>query len=720
MKRSVLVMKYISNPWMDYCSDEIRDYLKNTRHLTSPNSFSIIDCRFPEEANKLSISQGFTLRNTILEKCEIDDILKFQEMFSVFYFIEESVKVSLACGEVPKETVYEYLDSLDLTIRKDVIQGIPISEEKLVELIEYFHSFWHLLSVFQDLDSAAKNIYKRIGFGESAPDIKWVSDLEKRSECVEINGQRTLVLSYSQVVEFVKIIISSELTNEDSLDKFEEPLDEIEKFISRKPEEIMKQALNEGVTPLALIEYMFRHKVNFEIIIPHIYSSLADLFYVYGYMDGAFHYMGQAAAIQRKKQPIQVRTEIESCFKRGGLQIWETIMTTSIATFLMAHEIHHVELTLSFKEEKQTIGLLDRLYVWAMTSSHVAYDTITDMWTMLTQPIQRRSMQMINELKEELVNDEAAFVLLEASTSAIMSWSYMYNIFLNIQETIENRCDLKEPIQGLLESYCDIMALYDVLLEESECKLEDVFCAIDSIIRSLAIQEANHIMVQMLKFAIGEVNEIKSLHLKRLQFFVIGILNEWLVLNDDKLHDDCLIKVDWRHASESFAVNNNDSLDMNKVFSFDVLRRFSNTPNFKEKVYDYFVGMLEGLDEIHEYYYQSVIYTFFHSYQDGYITKDFKGIYLKYNENDPNGLVTARLDIAAVTNAITHDEMVKNINEAIKKEKANNSDIEITEMDKMMHIKNTDEILKLYSLIHDNRMITDEDDYINKLVFTEN
>lgn len=511
-------MKYISNPWIEYCSDEIRDYLQNTRHLTSPNSFSIIDCRFPEEVNKLSISQGFTLRNAILEKCEIDDISKFREIFSIFYSFEEKVKVSLASGVISSKTVYEHLNSLDLTIKGDIIYGIPIPKEKLTELIEYFRSFWYLLDIFQTLDSTAKHIYKRMGFGESAPDIKWISDLEKRSECVEINGKKTLILSYSQVVEFAKVIISSGLTNEDSLYKFERPIEEIEKFISSNPEDVATQMLHKGITPLDLIEYIFERKVNLEIIIPHIYSSLADLFYVYGYMDGAFHYMGQAVAIQTKKQPIQVRSEIESCFKHGGLQAWEEIITKIIATFLMAHEIHHVELNLLLKEKRKTNGLFDRLYVWAMISSHVVNDTITDMWNMLTEPIQRRSLQMIDELKEELASDEAALALLEASTHAIMSWAHMYNISSNLQDAIEKRCDLKEPIQGLVESYCDVMALYDILLEESKCELEDVFCAIDSIVRVLAIQEANHIMEQMLKFVIGEIND-RPLHLKRLQLF---------------------------------------------------------------------------------------------------------------------------------------------------------------------------------------------------------
>lgn len=184
---------------------------------------------------------------------------------------------------------------------------------------------------------------------------------------------------------------------------------------------------------------------------------------------------------------------------------------------------------------------------------------------------------------------------------------------------------------------------------------------------------------------------------------MIGIMNEWMALDDDELYNNYLIKVDWKHVPESFAVDN-DSLDIDKIFSFDVLCRFSNTPNFKENLNDYFMGILEGLDEIHQYYYKSVIYTFFHSYQDGYITKDFKGIYLRYKEDIPNGLVTARLDVAAVTNAITHDEMVKNVDKAIKKEKERNTNIKIAEMDTIMHIKNTDKILKLYSQMHDNRM----------------
>lgn len=390
------------------------------------------------------------------------------------------------------------------------------------------------------------------------------------------------------------------------------------------------------------------------------------------------------------------------------MPLWEAMLTVSTATFLMAHEIHHIELDWKYvRKEKQMPGLLDRLYAWSWLISYPAYDSVSNMWNKITFPIYQRSLLIINELKEGLGNDEVAHSLLKACESSIMSWTQLYNVFYNMQEVIEDRCDISEIGKSLEESYCDIMALYDVLLEETDCTLGNTFFVIDTIIKSLAIQETHHMMEQMLQFVQGKIREIRPRHLRRIQFFLMGILFEMLALENPKFQDD-LIQVDWSNIPKSFTVNHEDIKDVAKMISFDVLRRFSDMPNFKNEVRDYFEGTMQGLDEIHEYYYKTAVYTFFHALQDGFITKDFKGLYLKRKSNDSEENLTLTLDLNAVTNAVTHDEMLENVRESMRKEKKKHPKIIMKEIDTLFHITYADKIQRIYAEMHNNKMITDE------------
>lgn len=238
-------MKYISNPWSKYCSDEIKDYLKNTRHMVLPNAFSIIDSRFPEEVNKLTLTEVFALRNTILKSYKIDNIFRFKELFKITYIIEESIKNMEENGELTDENIEIISHILGISVCNGKIQESLVLDEKMKDLLGYFQSYWLLLNVFEDLNNAAIHICERVGFGEEAPDIKWISDLEKKSECVEMNEKSTLILSYSQISDFVKVIIEVELTNEDSLYHFKKSIDEMEKSILKNPEDIIDRICKE-------------------------------------------------------------------------------------------------------------------------------------------------------------------------------------------------------------------------------------------------------------------------------------------------------------------------------------------------------------------------------------------------------------------------------------------------------------------------------------------
>ena len=73
--------KYIAYPWCTYSSDEIRDYLKNTRHIISSNILSAIKCDFLEKTENFSLKEWRKLVNELVNKCEVCSTEKLREIF---------------------------------------------------------------------------------------------------------------------------------------------------------------------------------------------------------------------------------------------------------------------------------------------------------------------------------------------------------------------------------------------------------------------------------------------------------------------------------------------------------------------------------------------------------------------------------------------------------------------------------------------------------------
>lgn len=185
----------------------------------------------------------------------------------------------------------------------------------------------------------------------------------------------------------------------------------------------------------------------------------------------------------------------------------------------------------------------------------------------------------------------------------------------------------------------------------------------------------------MLEFIEGKIDSISQKHITRLQFVIRAILNDFSIL-----------------ISENNGIKIDDET-LNSMPRFDVFKYFINEDNLEFKLYNGINTIFSRLNEIHEFYYKSVIYTFFHIYQDGYITKSFDGIYLKSMERNSKAY-TAIVNANIICNSMTHIDLIKNINDNIRGEKLKYPGCSFLNMNQLLKILNSDKILKLYTDIH--------------------
>lgn len=640
--------KYIAYPWCTYSSDEIRDYLKNTRHIISSNTLSAIKCDFLDKTENFSLKEWRKLVKELVNKCEVCSAEKLREIFDG---LEENFEVKA----------------------NDTTKFFSSVETKYDEVVKDFKAFYHIIELFDDLTECAKEIYKRCGLDKEMASIKWVSDLEKTSEYLTIDGEKTIILSYSQICDFTKVIISASLTNEDSLGRFKRP-ELVELLEKEDPNEFIKWTIANGIDPEDFLKYAYEREIDYEIIIKDIYAIMADVLFVHEYYDAAFHYIEQSNILYRREQKIRVREKQYNLFKKGGITAWKVVLMRESGIFLMAHEIHHMEL------EREGNVRLKQLATWYFGVMGIGEQENDNIWNSVVKGINERSHLIIQELTEGIGNDKVAYELLNACKTEIVSWTHFYNIYSEIQKRIDNEDEEIGDIGQIIEeSYCDFMALYDILEAENDCKLEDVFFAIDTIIRILTIQETNHMATQMIGFLEGKVKHIKPRHISRIQLFVSCVINEMYTIEKGRDIDSEFRKY---------------------VPLFNAFLKFADESDFKKKLNDGIECILEGLDEVHEFYYKSVIYTVFHMYQDGYITKDFKGMYIKKEKGKEQctGVVSAE----AVGNAFTHDELVANVQLAMKQEQMKNPKLDFVAMDPILQVLNVEEILHIYSEMHKN------------------
>lgn len=362
--------KYIAYPWCTYSSDEIRDYLKNTRHIISSNILSAIKCDFLEKTENFSLKEWRKLVNELVNKCEVCSTEKLREIFDG---LEENFEAKVS----------------------DTIKPFSSAETKYDELVKDFKAFYHIIELFDDLTECAKEIYKRCGLDKEMASIKWVSDLEKTSEYLTIDGEKTIILSYSQICDFTKVIISALLTNEDSLGRFKRP-ELVEQLEKEDPKEYIKWATANGIDPEDFLEYAYERKINYEIIIKDIYAIMADVLFVHEYYDAAFHYIEQSNILYRRETKIWVREKQYNLFKRGGIAAWKAVLMRESGIFLMAHEIHHIEL------ERENNVPLNKLAAWYFGEMGIGEQGNDDIWNSVAGGINKRSHLIIQELTEEI------------------------------------------------------------------------------------------------------------------------------------------------------------------------------------------------------------------------------------------------------------------------------------------------------------------------------
>lgn len=337
----------------------------------------------------------------------------------------------------------------------------------------------------------------------------------------------------------------------------------------------------------------------------------------------------------------------------------------------MSHEIHHVEF--QNIDNKQYNIFLE----WLFVGMNLFGDE-DESWKSYAFEICNRSHLIIDELLEGLGYDFEAKSLLDACKPEILAWTKFYNINddIYVNELSEN-----ESKQIIEESYCDYMAIYDILEDERPHDVNELIGIFCTIIEIMLIQETNNTAKQMLEFIEGKIDSISQKHITRLQFVIRAILNDFSIL-----------------ISENNGIKIDDET-LNSMPRFDVFKYFINEDNLEFKLYNGINTIFSRLNEIHEFYYKSVIYTFFHIYQDGYITKSFDGIYLKSMERNSKAY-TAIVNANIICNSMTHIDLIKNINDNIRGEKLKYPGCSFLNMNQLLKILNSDKILKLYTDIH--------------------
>lgn len=645
--------KYIIYPWSSYCPKNLEEYLENTRYIMPVEFLSDIKIDFFNEIDFLSEEEMQVLINALYKNCTVIDKEKIKDMFNEMEFINQDVNWYI-----------KYIEN----------------KNKYDRLIRHFESFVLIKERLDKLTKSTIRIFNRCNLENKITNIKWVADLQKETEYVDINNEKTIILSYSQVSDFAKIIISSFLMNEDSLTKFEN-YDLIKKMDSIDKNDLINYFLMQGIDINDFLNHVYEKKINYKIILKDVYGIIADIMFIHGCYDAAFHYIQQSNLIYATNVEVHIyreRYEELSNNNKSWILNMEELITYISSVFLLAHEIHHIEL-----KDKLNIPL-NIVYNWYFVGMNTAEKEYNKILKHFTSGICERSSLIIKELEAGIGKDKFAHQLLNACKSEITSWTRFYNVYKDIENQINNQEKDSDLFQNFEECYCDFMALYDVL-EEADYQLHDVIIAIDLILKILVIQESNHMIKQMIDFIDGKTKIIKQKYIVRIQLFVIGILNEIYIIKCRKQN------------------KNMNSEIIDNIPCFNVFTKFYGTANFDFEFEEGIQSIFEGLDEIHEYYYKSVVYTVFHVYQDGYVNKDFKGMFVKSEIGNEESIKSV-FDLQSLCNSVTYKKLVKNIENNIKKLKKENPNINIIKMDEMLKILNIDEILNVYAKLHKNQL----------------
>ncbi len=620
-------LNYMAYPWCIEGTEELIVYLKNTRHIISSNEMTLFKCDFMDKTENLSDLEWKKMEIVLLKNCKVCDKQKLSE---IFYGIEELENTPIDVG---------------------------LDTSKYNDIVDSFEEFYNLISIFDELAISAEQIFLRYGI-KNIEYVKWITDLEKNSEFIEIDGKKLIILSYSQISDFVKIILANMEMKDVAImhNRGIVSATQLEKVSADK--NIIQWIQTIELDTDKIQNTILDNDYDYKIILREIYKVMADLCFTYGYYDAAFHYITQSNEIKKHTSDFSNDLLGRLLIKRSAL-------------FLMSHEIHHVEFQ-NIDNNQYNIFL-----EWLFVGMNLFGDE-DESWKSYAFEICNRSHLIIDELLEGLGYDFEAKSLLDACKPEILAWTKFYNINddIYVNELSEN-----ESKQIIEESYCDYMAIYDILEDERPHDVNELIGIFCTIIEIMLIQETNNTAKQMLEFIEGKIDSISQKHITRLQFVIRAILNDFSIL-----------------ISENNGIKIDDET-LNSMPRFDVFKYFINEDDLEFKLYNGINTIFSKLNEIHEFYYKSVIYTFFHIYQDGYITKSFDGIYLKSMERNSKAY-TAIVNANIICNSMTHIDLIKNISDNIRGEKLKYPGCSFLNMNQLLKILNSDKILKLYTDIH--------------------
>lgn len=551
--------------------------------------------------------------------------------------------------EAQKKNIGEYLKSTRHFVPISKIVAFDMSTFENIEendnsndIIEKFDEindcFLHILFNYKEEFVNIENC-----FG-----IQWVCTLEKRSEFLVISeNEYCVIVDLNQLADYLECILSIELTNSDALNNRVIP-DEIVNYFAENPEMISQFCKENEIAENEFYDMMNGESDN-SIMIPHLLRLLSEMLYKNGCYDGAFRY--QCLLKMLLEQPRKVILNSDSTFLpdidncRLHFEQFK-----SIAIFVFSHEMQH--LLIERKSKAVDIKLRKQIRTLDIFMSQKRNE-LNIIWKYLSRRIISRNQTMIIELEEAFsVNDYLADIFNQLK-GVINEW-------IDVCDFMESDC-LDDDDE---EVYCDLKALLDLINIEGK-DIYDIIFDISQVVRLLIIQETNHIQSSIIKYALGEIQEIKSKNMRRIQFIVMAVMNEYLSVRSAASNFDT--KLD----------NYFEKYDKHSLLFLNLFK-YTNEKWVESKIHDFIEEIRAVLDISHEYYYKLFIYQTLHAVQDGFITKGFKTIYSTQEEH-------LKLDLNALT-CDTYEELIQ----ALSNDKKYLSKVEI--------IKNSEDIYYFYTI----------------------
>ena len=533
---------------------------------------------------------------------------------------------------------------------------------------------------------------------EDIPNIKWVTSFERETECIQFDDINTIILDFAQICDISQVALNCGLANEDLLAKYEYIRNQYARIVGK--EIAFSESYDRIINELIDLKQLSNTRITYSLV----NRSISDILFCNGYLDGAFHYCGRAAVFHYHKPSSYVRPNslFEDNKKAAMLELFY-FRQTSI--FLVAHEVHHIELRRKFNalasHDRNQIpsGLFKRIFDWLMVYGHDANYLMDYMWQRFANLMEKRSQKIVEDLYEAFSGDIQAYKVIDACKDSILSWG-KFNFNSDITKMTDN--EYNSFINTVTECYCDVMALYDLLNAEHVETFEDVCSAVTTILSIMTIQEANHIASELIDYMGGKINEIHSANILRLQIFFFAVVNESMhdkveILTKIPLHND----MNWNCMSETYSEK--ERMEQLMLGKFKSFLKEVKEGDFQE----FYKEMFATVDIIYEYYYEPIVYEVFHVYQNGFVCKECNSIYVKSEgiklepHDYEHGELVANLSSIIMNNNIkaARDAGVFYLNKDKKFDVYGNCIIDTAPLTKVARVMRIDQLIDLFAKV---------------------